>query len=141
MSDVPPVEELTTRDCWALLGTVDLGRLAVVVKGLPDIFPVNFTADHGRVVLHTSSGTKLAAARSAPVAFEADGVSEDGQVWSVVIKGVIEPPRRVDELRDFEEVTVHPALGAHKAYQIRISPDIITGRRFTPVPASYWEGS
>ena len=140
MSDEPPVEELSLRDCWALLGTVELGRLAVVVKGRPDIFPVNFAVSHGDVVLRTASGTKLAGARSSPVAFEADGVSEDGQVWSVVLRGGIEPPRHVDDLLDSEQDEVHPAQGSRKVYQVRINAEVVTGRRFTPVPGSVGDG-
>jgi nitroimidazol reductase NimA-like FMN-containing flavoprotein (pyridoxamine 5'-phosphate oxidase superfamily) len=114
----------------------------VIADGRPDIFPVNFAVDHGNVVLRTAGGRKLAAARSFPVAFEADGVTEDGQVWSVVVKGGIEPPRHVDHLRDFEEeVAVHPAHSSRKVYQVRIAPDVVTGRRFTPVPASFWEAA
>jgi hypothetical protein len=35
---------------------------------------------------------------------------------------------------------VHPAHGSRKVYQVRIAHDVVTGRRFTPVPASFWEG-
>src|SRR4028118_1332365 len=57
------VEVLGPSDCWAMLRTVDVGRLAVVVDGAPDIFPVNFVVDHGTVVFRPAPGTKLGAAR------------------------------------------------------------------------------
>jgi nitroimidazol reductase NimA-like FMN-containing flavoprotein (pyridoxamine 5'-phosphate oxidase superfamily) len=83
------VQNLGNHECWALLRTVSVGRLAVLVDGQPDIFPINYTVDGGTLVFRTGQGTKLAAASGgAPVALEADGVdATTGLAWSVVVKG------------------------------------------------------
>ena len=70
-----PVEELPTHECWRLLRTTTVGRLAVSVDSQPDIFPVNYVVDHGTLVFRTDAGTKLTAAlTSNAVAVEADGI-------------------------------------------------------------------
>ena len=78
---------LSTSQSWAMLRRTSLGRLAVVVDGAPDVFPVNVVVDHGSVVFKTAAGTKLAAADGQAVALEADAVEQDGSAWSVVVKG------------------------------------------------------
>lgn len=84
---MPRTEKLESQECWNLLRQVSVGRLAVWLADGPDIFPVNYTTDHGTVVFRTGSGTKLEAALGDyPVAMEADGVNpETGVAWSVVI--------------------------------------------------------
>lgn len=84
-----PVEHLESRQCWDLLRQVSVGRLAVWVDDHPDIFPLNYTVDHGTLVFRTDEGTKLSGALGeTPVALEADGVDAvTGMAWSVVVKG------------------------------------------------------
>ena len=67
------VEELPTHESLALLRESPVGRLAVVVEGRPDIFPVNHVVDHGTVVFRTARGSKFWGAAGLPVAFEVDG--------------------------------------------------------------------
>ena len=56
-----PAAQLDARECWAALRTADVGRLALVVDGRPEIFPVNFVVDHGTILFRTATGSKLAA--------------------------------------------------------------------------------
>jgi nitroimidazol reductase NimA-like FMN-containing flavoprotein (pyridoxamine 5'-phosphate oxidase superfamily) len=52
------VEHLTTTECWRLLESVSLGRLAVEgPEGIPDVFPVNFTVHSGSVYLRSAPGS------------------------------------------------------------------------------------
>jgi nitroimidazol reductase NimA-like FMN-containing flavoprotein (pyridoxamine 5'-phosphate oxidase superfamily) len=53
-------QELPADECWELLRQSPVGRLAVVVAGDPDIFPINYVVDHGSIVIRTAAGTKLA---------------------------------------------------------------------------------
>jgi len=81
-------EDIPTEECWELLKQHHVARLAVVHRGEPDIFPISYVVDHGGIVFRTGAGTKLAAARSHPIALEVDG--EDtvhGLRWSVVLRG------------------------------------------------------
>ncbi len=52
------VERLAPDECWDLLAQTNVGRLAVLVDGHPDIFPVNYVLDGDSIVFRTGAGTK-----------------------------------------------------------------------------------
>ena len=126
-----PVEELPAHESLALLREAAVGRLAVVVDGRPDIFPVNHVVDHGTVVFRTARGSKFWGAAGLPVAFEVDGYDASrGQAWSVVVHGRGEALIRSEDVLDALELPIHPWQGGAKPEFVRIVPDEITGRRF-----------
>ncbi|MEJ7726915.1 MAG: pyridoxamine 5'-phosphate oxidase family protein [Actinomycetes bacterium] len=123
---------MSDSDSWAVLRHALVGRLAVAVGDRPDIFPVNFAVDHGSVVFRTAAGTKLAAAAGRPVAFEADGYDPGtGEAWSVVVKGVAQEVTELDDVLAALDLPLFPWHTAPKPRIIRITPDSISGRRFT----------
>ena len=128
-------EALTVSASWAHLRRAAVGRLAVVVDGRPDIFPVNFLVDHGSVVFRTAAGTKLDAAVGQVVAFEADGYEPDvGEAWSVVVKGTAREVEELYEVIDALELPLFPWQSSPKPRIIRIEPEDISGRRFRVRP-------
>ena len=130
---------LAPHECWALLRDAQVGRLAVVVDGRPDVFPVNFAVDHGTVVIRTGPGTKLTAAVDGPVAFECDGPDLDaGPAWSVVLKGRAELLRSWQDLEDTVELPLFPWQAGAKPSFLRVVPDGVTGRRFATVGPGHW---
>jgi hypothetical protein len=137
---LPESEGLPSQECWQLLRTVSVGRLAVWVYDHPDIFPINYKVDHGTVVFRTGAGTKLSASLGeAPVALEADGVDADaGVAWSVVVKGQAGAVERTQEVLDTVGLLLFPWQTGHKDHFIRIVPDSITGRRFRIAPPLTW---
>ncbi|MDQ0825851.1 nitroimidazol reductase NimA-like FMN-containing flavoprotein (pyridoxamine 5'-phosphate oxidase superfamily) [Arthrobacter sp. B2I5] len=135
------VQNLEHHECWALLRTVSVGRLAVLVDGRPDIFPVNYTVDSGTLVFRTSQGTKLSAASGdAPVAVEADGVDpESGLAWSVVIKGTAALVKSAEDVLETSRLYLFPWQSGRKDAFVRITPDSVTGRRFQVTdPMTWW---
>lgn len=126
------VEKLSANQCWELLRTTEVGRLAVLVGDHPEIFPVNYAVDKGTVIFRSAGGTKVTSALGdTAVAFEADGYDADtGLVWSVVIKGQATSFQTIEEAADSLTVDVHPWQAGKKERFIRISPHEITGRRF-----------
>jgi uncharacterized protein len=135
------VQKLEHHECWALLRTVSVGRLAVLVDGRPDIFPVNYTVDSGTLVFRTSQGTKLSAASGdAPVAVEADGVDpESGLAWSVVIKGTAALVKSTEDVLETSRLYLFPWQSGRKDAFVRITPDSVTGRRFQVTdPMTWW---
>lgn len=126
------VEKLSTNQCWELLRSAEVGRLAVIVDDHPEIFPVNYAVDQNTIIFRSARGTKVnSALGDAPVAFEADGYDPaTGLVWSVVIKGQATSFRTLEETIDSLNVEVHPWQAGKKEHFIRISPSDITGRRF-----------
>lgn len=131
---------LEPHECWALLRTADVGRLAVIIQRAPDIFPLNYVVDHGSIVFRTAPGMKLAAAVSTgSVAFEADGYDpRSAQAWSVVIKGTARRIQAHHEMLDAADLPLFPWHDSPKNYFVRILPDEITGRRFPVVDATRW---
>ena len=126
----PTIVELDEHQCWDLLRSQEVGRLAVAIANHPDIFPVNFVVDHASVVFRTAEGTKLAAAvLGESVAFEADGES-DGEAWSVVVKGRAVEIEQMYELFDALDLPLYPWHAAPKHRFVRILPELVTGRRF-----------
>jgi hypothetical protein len=126
------VAELDGSQCWALLRSVEVGRLAISIMNRPDIFPINYIVDHGSVVFRTAEGTKLAGAvLNQAVAFEVDGYDRaSGDAWSVVIKGPAVEIEHMDELFDAMDLPLFPWHTAPKHRFVRIAPEALTGRRF-----------
>jgi hypothetical protein len=138
--ETPATEILENNECWELLRGISVGRLAVVVDGHPDIFPVNYKVDHGTMVFRTGEGTKLhAALGDAPVAIEADGVNaETGVAWSVVVKGQASAVKLTQDVLDTVGLLLFPWEAGQKDQFIRITPSKVTGRRFTVTPPVTW---
>jgi uncharacterized protein len=135
------VEHLDSSQCWDLLRQVSVGRLAVWVDDHPDIFPLNYTVDHGTLVFRTGEGTKLGGALGeSAVALEADGVdATSGLAWSVVVKGKAAALKSTEEILDSASLYLFPWQAGQKDNFIRITPDSITGRRFrVTAPLTWW---
>ena len=129
------LEHLSAPECLELLAVHSFGRLAVVVDGMPEIFPINYALDAaGCVVFRSRAGTKLSAALSRPVAFEVDAIDRQRkQGWSVVVHGTAQHTTGVARgLRPVDSY-LHD-----RHYLVRIAPRSITGRRIgapSPVKA------
>ena len=133
-------ENLPVHECWAQLRLASVGRLAVWNKDHPDIFPVNYTVDHGTLVFRTGEGTKLTALlQGHPVALEADGVDPDtGVAWSVVAKGSAQLLTSTEDIVDSFSLRLFPWHAGHKDNFVRIVPTSVTGRRFKVTPPAEW---
>src|SRR5215213_4940807 len=135
------VEQLSESECWALLRTTSVGRLAVWMEDHPDIFPLNYAVDRGTVVFRSRAGTKVSAALSdSPVALEADGYdAETAKAWSVVIRGNAEEITRGPDLMDTIDLPLFPWQAGDKGRFIRIIPTTTSGRRFPIAEPSAWQ--
>jgi uncharacterized protein len=125
------VEELDTAQCWRLLETVTLGRLAVEGHdGRPDVFPVNYLVHNGNVFIRSAPGAKLRSIAEHPsVAFEIDGETTRYH-WSVVIRG---DAHRMDTDADIEASGIVGLVSSSPTPQhnfIRLTPNTVSGRRF-----------
>jgi len=133
MRDVGLTEgvELSTAESWTWLRQSGVGRLAVVVDGHPDIFPVNHMVDRDSVVFRSAAGTKLAGCAGHQVAFEVDGYdSETASAWSIVVKGQAVRLTRLYDVLEVIELPLFPWHSGPKPHFIRIEAETITGRRF-----------
>ena len=123
---------LSEADCLALLQVTEVGRLAIAINNVPDIFPLNFVVDHGTIVFRSAEGTKLAGAvLGKSVAFEVDGWNDTtGVAWSVIVKGHAVEIESMNELFEAIDLPLYPWHSAPKHRFVRIRPSQITGRQF-----------
>jgi nitroimidazol reductase NimA-like FMN-containing flavoprotein (pyridoxamine 5'-phosphate oxidase superfamily) len=131
---------LSTEACLDLLRGETVGRLAVSIRDLPDIFPINYVVDRGGIVFRTAEGTKLAASvLGRGVAFEVDGLNEAaGQTWSVIVKGHAVEINGMYDLLHTLHLPLLPWHASPKPRFVRIEPVEISGRSFHVVESSAW---
>jgi hypothetical protein len=125
------VKVLGAEECWQLLRSWSLGRIAISVQGRPEIFPINYAVDEGTVVVRTSPGTKLLGlTANERVAFEADDYDEH-EARSVLITGtahILSTSEEIDHADGLPLVTWAPTV---EHVYVRITPLQITGRRIS----------
>ena len=84
-------------------------------------------------------GTKVAGISGTPVALEADGLDEaTGEAWSVVVRGRAHSITEQHDVMDTADLPLHPWHGGRKDRFVRITPDVISGRRFAVADPSVW---
>jgi uncharacterized protein len=122
---------LSTDECWSLLLDMAVARLAVVVDGQPEIFPVNYLVQDGGILIRTRPGTKLAGALGGRVCLEIDDYDPrlNGSAWSVVVKGSAREigPQDSPGPGDVPQFQWHAGPDAHL---LRIEPGEVSGRRY-----------
>jgi nitroimidazol reductase NimA-like FMN-containing flavoprotein (pyridoxamine 5'-phosphate oxidase superfamily) len=129
MSEENPVHEMTTEECWDLIGAQEFGRMAFHLAEQVHITPINYAVDGETLLFRTAEGSKLLAVVMNPdIAFEIDDYSED-TAWSVIIRGTA---RQLDELEEHraENVPLRPWVPTIKYNVVEITPTEISGRRF-----------
>lgn len=127
------LEVIQEDECLELLEQHTLGRIAVVVHGQPQIFPVNYAMSGRIVVFLTGAGTILANAPDSKVAFEVDSYDPStGVGWSVMVQGTAH-----DATDSFDDVSWAaraaaplPLAPGARPYRMALDPSRITGRRF-----------
>ena len=125
------LEVLDEDECFELMATMEVGRLAVVSGGVPLIFPVNYAVVDGNIVIRTAPGTKLTAAGRNQVTIEADEIDPATHTgWSVVVRGRAEEITDFDpsEIKGLRNIALRPWAG-DKPVWLRIVPLVVTGRR------------
>ncbi|MCE0486999.1 pyridoxamine 5'-phosphate oxidase family protein [Ornithinimicrobium sediminis] len=130
--DIADHSQMSSSACWARLRESPVGRLAVVVDGLPEIFPVNHVVDHGSILFRTTDGSKLrASAGGRHVAYEVDGQDlATGEAWSVVAKGMAHEVKDITRVLEALSLPIQPWQSGSKPHIVRIDPDEVTGRSF-----------
>ncbi len=130
------LQNLSTDECMALLGTQQIGRLGVNAENYPLIFPVNYALDHGVIVIRTGTGTKLSKASHANVTFEVDDIdARTRSGWSVLVRGLAEEvtaEHREELIERTRAADPHPWAPGEHGHWLRLIPHAISGRRLVP---------
>jgi uncharacterized protein len=130
-SDGLALTQLPRDECLRLMGSVYLGRLIYTRRALPAVELVTFALDQGDIVVRIEAGGRVAdATQHSVVAFETDELDAGQQAgWSVTAIG------RAREVTDPADISRLQKMGLSswaprmKEHFIRISPEILTGRR------------
>jgi nitroimidazol reductase NimA-like FMN-containing flavoprotein (pyridoxamine 5'-phosphate oxidase superfamily) len=117
--------EMSPDECASRIQSVDVGRVAWVHDGAPQILPVNYTLDNGAIIFRTRRDSAMAAQLpGSAVAFEVDSVDFGNLVgWSVVVTGTCRPAP--DQLAG----RLTPWADGDRSSVFRIEADAMTGRQ------------
>jgi nitroimidazol reductase NimA-like FMN-containing flavoprotein (pyridoxamine 5'-phosphate oxidase superfamily) len=120
---------LTTEQCWALLRTHELGRLAFHLGDEVHLAPVNYAVDGETLLFRTAEGGKLLGVEMNPdVAFEIDEVDEH-RARSVILRGVARHLGEDEEHR-VENLPLRPWVSGLRYDVVEIPPTAVSGRDF-----------
>jgi hypothetical protein len=120
--------ELDEQECWELLSFSTIGRIALSVKALPVILPVQYYLDNRTLAICLGQHEiPNASVENTVVAFAADAVDTSSQSgWSVQVQGLAHRPVREGIARDCGQ----PPAGR----VVHIETAMVKGHRFNLCP-------
>jgi nitroimidazol reductase NimA-like FMN-containing flavoprotein (pyridoxamine 5'-phosphate oxidase superfamily) len=125
-----PILVLDEEQSWKLLENTQHGRIVLTAAGETDMFPINYRAHDGVLLLRTAPGTKLAELTiNENVLFEADGITSE-EAWSVVVKGTARVLTLSQEIAAAEALNLKTWVPTFKDFYVEITPSRISGRHF-----------
>jgi uncharacterized protein len=123
---------------WDLLRTSDLARVAVLLDGQLEVFPVTYTADHDQLVFHAQEGAPLRALLDgAQAVFEADG-RHGHLAWSIVVTGRASLLDQPTDPAEFAELRKRVSPVRRLDREVVLTPDSVTGRLVAAEDLSQW---
>ena len=124
------LETLSAAECYELLATQSVGRLAISRWTGPEVVPVNFVFDGEAIVFRSGPGTKLRSLAARPVSFQVDAFDPETRTgWSVLARG---RAREVSGRRAGER-DPSPWVTDGRDHWVRLVIGVITGRRIRRV--------
>jgi len=120
--------ELSPAECWTLLASTSVGRMALSVRALPTIVPVRYAVGDGSVAIRVGRLGLPTTVHDMVVAFAADRIDEESASgWTVQMQGRAQ----------LAPTSPMPGgAGADAAGQVvLLVPALVTGHRFI-LPAS-----
>jgi len=123
------LHELDEEECWELVRSREVGRMAYDDERGPMVVPVTFVLDGETVVLRVAPYSQLAQhLPGARAAFEVDEIDYFTRTgWSVVLRGSIQTVESDDVPALEDRPTPWPE--GHRTLHLRLTPDAVTGRR------------
>ncbi|MGW6914201.1 pyridoxamine 5'-phosphate oxidase family protein [Kitasatospora sp. NPDC054939] len=126
----PLLFHLTVPECWDLMGTRGIGRIALNTQPGPAVYPVNYAVD-ARTIVYRTAPRAADPPDASPVSFQVDRIDDQlSRGWSVLVLG---QARHVVDLHEQERLAQLPGAvpwaGGDRPLWVRIRPDEVTGRR------------
>jgi hypothetical protein len=123
------LREIDEDDCWQLVRSREVGRVAYTDERGPMVVPITFAiADKSvlfRVAPYSEVARHLPGTRAALEVDDVDYFTRTG--WSVVLRGTIEPLESHDLPTPEDRPTPWPE--GQRTLHLRLTPDTVTGRR------------
>jgi uncharacterized protein len=126
---------LGRQQCFDLLESHHLGRVAWQAADLPQILPVTYVMHQGSAYFRTAPDTVLAElAQSTSVAFEVDLLDQQNRTgWSIVMHGRSSAVSEPDALADlWGSDSLVPWASGNRTLFICIRPERVSGRVVRP---------
>ncbi|MBD8870173.1 pyridoxamine 5'-phosphate oxidase family protein [Nocardioides donggukensis] len=127
------IVELDPEECWQLLATRAVGRIAWSAADGQTVIPVNFTAADGAVWVRTTAYSTMAREGDGrAVAFEVDDLDDFTRSgWSVLVRGTA---RLVYPTEDRPEAWTAPDTwpAGPRTLDLVVEATRVTGRRLLP---------
>ena len=126
-------EALDEEECLTLLSQRTIGRVALTMKAMPVVLPVNYCFIDGAIAFRTGDGVKLTAAtQNAVVAFQVDDIDPVTHTgWSVLALGIARALTTPADLAWAETLPLRPWAPGSKDHVVRLVPEFLSGRRIT----------
>jgi nitroimidazol reductase NimA-like FMN-containing flavoprotein (pyridoxamine 5'-phosphate oxidase superfamily) len=122
------LEVLEHEECFRLLATMEVGRVAATIDvgAAPVVVPVNFVLDERTVVFRSEAGSTVLGALTGPVSFQVDLIDPFHHTgWSVLVQGAVHEVA----VEDVEHLALTPWATGGRHRWLRIVPARISGRR------------
>jgi uncharacterized protein len=130
----PALRPLSEIECWSLLRSHDLGRIAIMIDGWPEVFPVNYVAEDGAVVFRSAVGAKLEHGPNSRACFEVDGWDDaTGTGWGVMVQGILRDitDAKEEDASRLRQLPLHPAAPGVRNHVLALFARKVTGRHFS----------
>jgi nitroimidazol reductase NimA-like FMN-containing flavoprotein (pyridoxamine 5'-phosphate oxidase superfamily) len=116
-----------------LLGQCRVGRVAVLLSGVPHVVPVNYAVFEGDVAFRSGTGTKLhAAIESQPVSFEVDRIDEATRTgWSVLVSGAATVVTDGEVRARIEALDLEAWAPGTRDELVLVRAELVSGREIT----------
>jgi nitroimidazol reductase NimA-like FMN-containing flavoprotein (pyridoxamine 5'-phosphate oxidase superfamily) len=127
------LRELSETECWRLLGSHDLGRIAFLIDDWPQVFPVNYATGEGAVLFRSTSGAKTTHGPGSRACFEIDGWDDIAGIgWSVMVQGTIRDITDAtdEQALELRQLSLHPAPPGVRNHLLALPAIRVTGRHF-----------
>ena len=130
------LDELGSQECWELLATGQVGRLAVVVGQHPLVFPVNYGVVDRHIVFQSGADQKLWAINHSNVTFQVDEIDPSRRTgWSVMVQGAARELTFTNNPGLYTEArrgAARPWAPGKRDHLVWVVADRVSGRRITP---------
>ena len=125
---------LNAEQCWDLLRSQELGRLAFRLTDEVHLVPINYAVVDERILFRTAEGDKLLGITMHPeVVFEIDSHDHE-TAQSVILRGTA---RRLEEHEEHEVSDLLRSWVSTPKYNVvEITPTEVTGRAFRLVASA-----